>query len=162
MTSNEADAIPEELKSCALETIEERYPANEWLHFYIDGSYLLETSRASAGWFWKLFEGSWPWERTPPTTECQTKIAELISYGWTAALQWVPSHVGIPSNERANKKAKQGVESTQPEAPLTLRRAKSIISTLIDKYNAMAMKTSFGKPWETGHCGPNMEAPGES
>ncbi|GFV24802.1 hypothetical protein TNCV_882701 [Trichonephila clavipes] len=28
LTLNKADAIPEELKSCALETIEERYPAN--------------------------------------------------------------------------------------------------------------------------------------
>ncbi|GFT82284.1 uncharacterized protein TNCV_4650901 [Trichonephila clavipes] len=32
VTSNKADAIPEELKSCALETIEERYPANESQH----------------------------------------------------------------------------------------------------------------------------------
>ncbi|GFS68035.1 reverse transcriptase [Trichonephila clavipes] len=50
------------------------------------------------------------------TIQCQTKIAELISYCWTAALQ----------------------------------RAKSIISTHIDKYAAMTQKTkSFGKPWET-------------
>ncbi|GFW53305.1 uncharacterized protein TNCV_4075261 [Trichonephila clavipes] len=40
MSSNKADAIPEELKSCALETIEKRHPANEWLHIYTDGSYL--------------------------------------------------------------------------------------------------------------------------
>ncbi|PRD30466.1 UNVERIFIED_CONTAM: hypothetical protein NCL1_26341 [Trichonephila clavipes] len=57
LTSNKADAIPE-LKSWALETIEERYPANEWLHFCIDGSYLPETNRAGTGWFCKLFEGS--------------------------------------------------------------------------------------------------------
>ncbi|GFV73250.1 hypothetical protein TNCV_317701 [Trichonephila clavipes] len=29
MTSNKAEAIPDELKSCALETIEQKYPANE-------------------------------------------------------------------------------------------------------------------------------------
>ncbi|GFT34351.1 reverse transcriptase [Trichonephila clavipes] len=81
------------------------------------------------------------------TIQCRTKIAELISYGWTAALQWVPSHVGIPGNERANQKAKQGAESTQPEVPLTLRRAKSIISTHIDQYIAITQKAkSFGKP----------------
>ncbi|GFW31416.1 reverse transcriptase [Trichonephila clavipes] len=45
-----------------------------------------------------------------------------------------PYSIGIPSDERADQKAKQGAESTQPEAPLTLRRAKSIISTYIDKY----------------------------
>ncbi|GFX40678.1 reverse transcriptase [Trichonephila clavipes] len=42
--------------------------------------------------------------------QCRTKIAELISYGWTAALQWVPSHVGILGNEKADQKAKKGVE----------------------------------------------------
>ncbi|PRD36466.1 UNVERIFIED_CONTAM: hypothetical protein NCL1_08621 [Trichonephila clavipes] len=36
MTSNKADAIPEELKPCTLETIEQRYPANEWFHIYTD------------------------------------------------------------------------------------------------------------------------------
>ncbi|GFY29482.1 reverse transcriptase [Trichonephila clavipes] len=46
--------------------------------------------------------------------------------------------------------AKQGAESTQPEVPLALGRAKSIISTHIDKYTAMIQKTkSFEKPWET-------------
>ncbi|GFS87676.1 reverse transcriptase [Trichonephila clavipes] len=93
----------------------------------------------------------WPWERAPPTTivstiQCRTKIAELISYGWTVVLQWVPSHVGLLGNERADQKVKQGVESTQPEVPLTLRRANSIIFTHIDKYTAI---TSHGKPWET-------------
>ncbi|GFW05732.1 reverse transcriptase [Trichonephila clavipes] len=32
------------------------------------------------------------------TIQCWTKIAERISYGWTVALQWVTSHVGIPGN----------------------------------------------------------------
>ncbi|GFU73833.1 uncharacterized protein TNCV_554611 [Trichonephila clavipes] len=36
------------------------------------------------------------------------------------------------------------------KVPLTLRRAKSIISTFIDKYNIVTQKTkSFGKPRET-------------
>ncbi|GFX84887.1 uncharacterized protein TNCV_4997191 [Trichonephila clavipes] len=51
LTSNKADAIPEELKSCALETIKERYPANKWLHIYTDSSYLPETNGGSTGWF---------------------------------------------------------------------------------------------------------------
>ncbi|GFV16898.1 reverse transcriptase [Trichonephila clavipes] len=82
--------------------------------------------------------------------QCRINITQLMTYGWTAALQWVPSHVGILGIERADQKAKQGAESSQPEVPLTLRRAKNIISTHIDKYTAMIQKTmSFRKPWET-------------
>ncbi|GFV64922.1 reverse transcriptase [Trichonephila clavipes] len=79
----------------------------------------------------------------------QLLIAELISYGWTTTLQWVPSHFRIPSNGRGDQKAKQGAESTQPEISLTLRRAKNILFTHIDKYIIMIQNTmSFGKPWE--------------
>ncbi|GFX50923.1 reverse transcriptase [Trichonephila clavipes] len=58
MASNKVDAIPEELKYCALETIEESYSENEWLHTNTDGSYLPETNGACAGWFCRLLEGS--------------------------------------------------------------------------------------------------------
>ncbi|GFX50522.1 reverse transcriptase [Trichonephila clavipes] len=34
------------------------------------------------------------------TIQCRAKIAELVSYGWTVALRWVPSHVGIPGKQR--------------------------------------------------------------
>ncbi|GFX99750.1 reverse transcriptase [Trichonephila clavipes] len=58
MTSNKADATSEELNSCTLETVEERYPVNEWLHIYTDGSYLPEANGAGTGWFCRLFEVS--------------------------------------------------------------------------------------------------------
>ncbi|GFX87969.1 reverse transcriptase [Trichonephila clavipes] len=173
MTSNKADTIPE-LKSCVLETIEERYPANEWLHINTDVSYLAETNGAGTGWFCRLFEGSLSVGKNatnhdgevlavceattqllsvglaPPkvffidsqaaivalirntstdclnTIQCLTKIVELVSSGWTAALHCVPSHVRIPGDERADQKAKQGAESIHPEVALTLRRAKII------------------------------------
>ncbi|GFW33093.1 hypothetical protein TNCV_2110231 [Trichonephila clavipes] len=48
-------------------------------------------------------------------------------------------------NKRADQTAKQRADSTQPEVPLALRRAKSIISTYIDKYTAMTQKTEFWK-----------------
>ncbi|GFW89340.1 reverse transcriptase [Trichonephila clavipes] len=84
------------------------------------------------------------------TIQCRTKIAELISHDWTAALQRVPSPVVIPGNERADQKAKQGAESSQPEVPFALRKAKNIISTYIDKSTAVTQKNkSLGKPWET-------------
>ncbi|GFT23410.1 uncharacterized protein TNCV_2016721 [Trichonephila clavipes] len=58
MTSNKVDVIPDELKSCELETIEQRYATNEKLHIYTDGSYLPEANGAGAGWFCRLFEDS--------------------------------------------------------------------------------------------------------
>ncbi|GFX10073.1 reverse transcriptase [Trichonephila clavipes] len=71
-------------------------------------------------------------------------------HGWTVALQWVPSHVGIPGNERANQKAKQGAESSQLEDLLTLRKAKSIISTFIGNYTIVTQNPKkLGKLWET-------------
>ncbi|GFT06771.1 reverse transcriptase [Trichonephila clavipes] len=58
MTSNKSDAILEELKSCSLETIKQRYPVHNWIHIYTDASYLPETKGTGVGWFRRLFEGS--------------------------------------------------------------------------------------------------------
>ncbi|GFX99267.1 hypothetical protein TNCV_2494481 [Trichonephila clavipes] len=44
------------------------------------------------------------------------------------------------SHERADQKATQRTESSQLEVPLTLRRARSIISTFNDKYTTMIQK----------------------
>ncbi|GFU56723.1 reverse transcriptase [Trichonephila clavipes] len=64
------------------------------------------------------------------------------------ALQWVPSHVWFPSNEKAYQKAKQVAKSPQLEVSLTLRGAKSILSACIDKCTALTQRTrSPGKPW---------------
>ncbi|GFY35273.1 PAN2-PAN3 deadenylation complex catalytic subunit PAN2 [Trichonephila clavipes] len=38
--------------------IKRRYPVNKWLHIYMNGSYLPETTGAGLGWFCQLFEGS--------------------------------------------------------------------------------------------------------
>ncbi|GFV25001.1 reverse transcriptase [Trichonephila clavipes] len=65
------------------------------------------------------------------TIQYRTKVAELISYGWTVSLQCVSSHVGISDNERADQKAKNEAESSQPEVPLTLRRAKDILLDIL-------------------------------
>ncbi|GFT52160.1 uncharacterized protein TNCV_4493811 [Trichonephila clavipes] len=63
--------------------------------------------------------------------------------------------VGSPGNETADQKANQGVESTQAEVSMTLRRAKSIISTHIDKYTAMTQNEKFWKAMRNSdHCVP--------
>ncbi|GFY16502.1 reverse transcriptase [Trichonephila clavipes] len=148
MISNKVEAIPDKPKSCALETIKQRYPANEWFHTYTDDTYLPETNGAGVGWFFRLFEDSLAVGEN--ATNYDGEVSAIISYGWTVALQRDPSHVRIQGNEKADQKAKQGVESSQLEVTLTLRRAKSPIFTYIDKCSAMIQKTkSFGKSWET-------------
>ncbi|GFX87941.1 uncharacterized protein TNCV_4374061 [Trichonephila clavipes] len=77
-------------------------------------------------------------------------VSMSLLMNWTVPLQWISSHVGIPSNERADQKDKQVAVSSQPEVPLTLRRAKSLITTCFDKCTSTAEETkSLRKPWET-------------
>ncbi|GFU55990.1 reverse transcriptase [Trichonephila clavipes] len=58
----------------------------------------------------------------------------------------IDSTFGLPGNERADQKAKQGAKLSQQEVSLTLRRAKSIISTFIDKYTTVKQKNQ--EPWK--------------
>jgi len=83
------------------------------------------------------------------TIQCRIKIADAIAEGWVIALQWVLSHVGIYGNERADAKAKQGVESKQPNVPFTLNRAKNLIDVSINNATRRTLKImSMGKKWE--------------
>ncbi|GFV98064.1 reverse transcriptase [Trichonephila clavipes] len=150
MTSNKADAIPEELKSCALETIEERYPANDWLHIYTDSSYLPEANGAGADWFCRLFEVSLDVGKnatnyddsqaatlasssnkpTDSLNTIQSAELKLRSSSHMAELRpYSGSQVMLDSTAMKKPTKKPSREPSQPEVPLTLRRAKSIIST---------------------------------
>ncbi|GFU10973.1 reverse transcriptase [Trichonephila clavipes] len=76
MASNKADVSANELNSCAFETIEQRYPVNEWLHIYTDGSYLPETKGAGVRWFCWLFEGSLArGKKTSPTIMVRSSLS---------------------------------------------------------------------------------------
>ncbi|GFW76980.1 hypothetical protein TNCV_2593601 [Trichonephila clavipes] len=67
---------------------------------------------------------------------------------------------GSPLFMRADQKAKRRTESSQPEVLLTLRRAKNMISTYIDKCTVVTKITkSLGN---LNHCRSYPEAPGES
>ena len=44
-------------------------------------------------------------------------------------LQWIPSHCGIPGNERADILAKKGAAKTQPEKPVSQATAKQILKS---------------------------------
>ncbi|GFX46253.1 hypothetical protein TNCV_1371951 [Trichonephila clavipes] len=42
--------------------------------------------------------------------QCRTKITKLISYSWTAALEWASSHVEVTDNVRADHTQKASRE----------------------------------------------------
>ncbi|GFX98192.1 hypothetical protein TNCV_4908351 [Trichonephila clavipes] len=77
--------------------------------------------------------------------------------GWAALTSsvghyhWVPSHVGNPSNERADQKAKHGAESSQTEVPLTLRRARALhphtLTNVLPAPKKPRALESHWKPW---------------
>ena len=60
-----------------------------------------------------------------------------LSNGHRLTLQWVPSHCGIPGNERADRLAREGAESEQPSSRLTFEERK----TLIKSYRRNAQNT---------------------
>ncbi|GFV14995.1 acyl-CoA synthetase family member 2, mitochondrial [Trichonephila clavipes] len=88
----------------------------------------------------------------PPATVRDLEIALLEE--WNSIPQSLIDNLiasmanRLPVNERDNQNAKQGAESSQPEVPLSLRRAKSI-STFINKYTSVTQITQTpGKSWE--------------
>ncbi|GFY14407.1 hypothetical protein TNCV_1021721 [Trichonephila clavipes] len=76
----------------------------------------------------------------------------------------VPSQAGTPGNERVVQKAKQRPESSQPEVPLTVKIAKSMITSYIDESTASTRKQQ--EPWKVkgnpGLLRSYPEAPGKN
>ena len=58
------------------------------------------------------------------TTKAIRDLAVQISsfirtFDLNLTLQWIPSHCGIPGNERADYLAKKGAAKTQPDKPVS-------------------------------------------
>lgn len=65
----------------------------------------------------------------------QTELNDIIleankiqtAFAIRLVLQWIPGHTNIPGNDKADKLAKQGSNSEQPQRPATLQTARKII-----------------------------------
>ena len=86
------------------------------------------------------------------STESQTiqSLSVIISsflstHSTNLTLQWIPGHVNIPGNERADLLAKRGAQLDQPTRPVPYNTAKSIVQQKI--------QTEWMKEWKEGKLG---------
>ena len=97
-----------------------------------------------------------------------SSLAKLTAQ-FTVSLQWVPVHVGLTGNEKADRLAKIGSQAPQTQNPVTYREAKTLLHSLYNgdwkKYNGgyqahldpiwrleRAQQTTIFR-LRTGHCG---------
>ncbi|XP_054711239.1 uncharacterized protein LOC129220834 [Uloborus diversus] len=79
----------------------------------------------------------------------------------TVVFQWVPSHCGLPGNEKADFLAKKGCNILQSSpGPLSLHSAGLEIKRVHrDAFRRVASRAAEGKPWgrlcNESHCIPN-------
>ncbi|GFU37469.1 reverse transcriptase [Trichonephila clavipes] len=102
----------------------------------VQGDHHKDVDEAVLKWIHRMRDKKCSYLSTFRNRENSPICEDLISYGWTVALQWVPSHVGISSAMTDPAKAGSRVVSTG--SPLDAQE--SIISTHIDKYNTMTQK----------------------
>ncbi|GFW43059.1 uncharacterized protein LOC103524116 [Trichonephila clavipes] len=162
------DLSPTALHAIALETINTRFPPEEWLHIYTDGSLLDFAQGAGIGVFSHLFfylhagplTTHFDGEveaihialqqlavRLPPLKELELlgKIKGKIVF------QWVPSHSGLWGNERADFLAKKGTGILQNfRRDLTLHSAKLEIKRIFrESFRLATSRVARDKPWST-------------
>ncbi|GFW42905.1 RNase H domain-containing protein [Trichonephila clavipes] len=146
------------LCSHALETIMTLYPKDMWLHIYTDGSSQDDGSAGAGFYFENLFGGSLAAglsitkfdaeievseilnlyslhnSDSMEVEEVRKKVHELNDADWTIIFQWIPSHFGIPGNEKVDYLAKHGCYLPQPSVTLSCRQSVSNTSRSVGKY----------------------------
>ncbi|GFV16528.1 uncharacterized protein LOC103524116 [Trichonephila clavipes] len=164
------DLSPTALHAVALETINIRFPPEEWFHIYTDGSLLDFAQGAGIGVFSHLF--SFYLHAGPLTThfdDSTSALQALSNYNENNCLrvqncrellgkikgkivfQWVPSHCGLWGNERADFLAKKGTGILQNfRRDLTLHSAKLEIKRIFrESFRLTASRVASDKPWST-------------
>ncbi|GFX04485.1 uncharacterized protein LOC103524116 [Trichonephila clavipes] len=161
---------PTALHDIALKTINTRFPPEEWLHIYTDGSLLDFAQGTGIGVFSHLF--SFYLHAGPLTThfdDSTSALQALSNYNENNCLrvqncrellgkikgkivfQWVPSHCGLWGNERADFLAKKGTGILQNfRRDLTLNSAKLEIKRIFrESFRLTASRVARDKPWMT-------------
>ncbi|GFW69577.1 uncharacterized protein LOC103524116 [Trichonephila clavipes] len=139
------DLSPTALHAIALETINTRFPPEEWLHIYTDGS-LLDFAQDSTSALQAL--SNYNENNCLRLQNCRELLGKIKG---KIVFQWVPSHCGLWGNERADFLAKKGTGILQNfRRDLTLHSAKQEIKRIFrESFRLTASRVARDKPWST-------------
>ncbi|GFT09205.1 uncharacterized protein LOC103524116 [Trichonephila clavipes] len=148
------DLSPTALHAIALETINTRFPPEEWLHIYTDGSLLDFAQGAGIGVFSHLF---FYLHTGPLTTHFDGEVEAIhialqqLAVRLPPIERAVPSHCGLWGNERADFLAKEGTGILQNfHRNLTIHSAKLEIKRIFrESFRLTASRVAHDKPWST-------------
>ncbi|GFT61464.1 uncharacterized protein LOC103524116 [Trichonephila clavipes] len=136
------DLSPTTLHATALETINTRFPPEERLHIYTDGS-LLDFAQDSTSALQAL--SNYNENNCLRVQNCRELLGKIKG---KIVFQWVPSHCGVWGNERANFLAKKGTGILQNfRRDLTLHSAKLEIKRIFrESFRLTASRVARDKP----------------
>ncbi|KAI5720833.1 hypothetical protein M8J77_012264 [Diaphorina citri] len=142
-TFRKQDVAPLIAKTMALETINTRYPSDDWLHIYTDGSLINPEDGAGAGIFCELF--SFYKRLGTFTTNFDGEIAAI-----KIALLQILNRAN--QFERAvilsdSKAAIQSITNCSEDPSVEIREIRSIIKQLQNQKKTIALQ------WVPAHCG---------
>ncbi|KAI5738059.1 hypothetical protein M8J77_002519 [Diaphorina citri] len=142
-TFRKQDVAPLITKTMALETINTRYPSDDWLHIYTDGSLINPEDGAGAGIFCELF--SFYKRLGTFTTNFDGEIAAI-----KIALLQILNRTN--QFERAvilsdSKAAIQSITNCSEDPSVEIREIRSIIKQLQNQKKTIALQ------WVPAHCG---------
>ncbi|GFT11389.1 uncharacterized protein LOC103524116 [Trichonephila clavipes] len=145
------DLSPTALHAVALETINTRFPPEEWLHIYLHR--WLTLGLCSRRWHWYSTSAlqalsNYNENNCLRVQNCRELLGKIKG---KIVFQWVPSHCGLWGNERADFLAEKGTGILQNfRRDLTLHSAKLEIKRIFrESFRLTASRVARDKPWST-------------
>ena len=132
--------LPGELRNLTLALIADRFPHTACTHVYTDGSAEEGMKNGGSGVYIRYPDGDTTSLSVPGGLQCSSYRAEIqalnsadpeqmiqglhsslakLTAQFSVSFQWVPAHVGLTGNEKADRLAKIGSQAPQTQNPVT-------------------------------------------